>query len=232
MRKYGVIIAARTGSTRLPGKALLPINDLPMIVFLIRRILNTRLAEKIVFATTCLPEDDELCAVVRREGIPIFRGADEDVVERYVMAADAFDISFVVRITGDCPFVDSETLGYCLDQCNRMQRFDLATTKTLFPVGIDYEIYDASLLKRLHSGKLLDRSHREHVTKYFYDYLDRFIVNKIKPKKVWKHKDAVFTVDTHRDYVFAQALSARFESIHFSVDALIKAAAEIQADKR
>ena len=76
MRKYGIIIAARTGSKRLPGKVLLPIHNLPMIVFLIRRVLNTKLADKIVFATTCLPEDDELCAVVRREGIPVFRGAE------------------------------------------------------------------------------------------------------------------------------------------------------------
>jgi spore coat polysaccharide biosynthesis protein SpsF len=229
MRQYGVIIAARTNSKRLPGKALLPIENLPMITFLIRRIVRTKLAGKVIFATTCLPEDDELSNVVEKEGIPVFRGANEDVVGRYVAAADAYEIPYVVRVTGDCPFVDNETLDYCLDKCNRIHAFDLATTKKHFPVGIDYEIYNAAVIKKLHAGKLLDESHKEHLTKYFYDYPGLFAVEQIEPADRWKFKDATFTVDTQKDYDLARHLAEQFSSIHFSVTDLIKAASQIVA---
>ena len=197
--KYGVIIAARMGSRRLPGKALLTLKGLPMIVFLIRRLLGTKLADGIFLATTNLAEDDILAAVVSAEGIKVFRGKRDDLVQRYVDAAEKFGIEYVVRVTGDCPFVNAESLDYCLKKCEEWGDFDLANTKGEFPVGIDYEVYRAATLKGLHLNGRLDRNDREHLTLYIHNNSHRFIIHSVKPLDKWICKEEKFTIDTATD---------------------------------
>ena len=85
--KYGVVISARIDSSRLPGKALLPLGGVPMIIFLLRRLLPSQKADGIIFATTSNTEDDKLADIVAEEGIPVFRGAASDVMRRYVDVA-------------------------------------------------------------------------------------------------------------------------------------------------
>lgn len=220
--KYGVIIAARTSSTRLPGKALMTLKDLPMVVFLIRRLHNNSRSGLLHFATTDLPDDDWLASVVEAEGVPVFRGSNEDVMQRYVDAAQQFGIECVIRITADCPFVDAETLDYCLDRCETFGEFDLATTKGLFPVGIDFEIYNASSMRALHESGLPDASDREHLTKYFYDHPDRYDIRRIEPDPAWVCTTRAFTVDTEADYAWAQQAADRFDTIRFRVSDLIR----------
>jgi spore coat polysaccharide biosynthesis protein SpsF len=220
--KYGVIIAARTGSSRLPGKALLPLKEIPMIVFLIRRLRKARLADTIILATTDLKEDDQLAAVVENEGINVFRGNSDDVVKRYIDAADAFSMEYVVRVTGDCPFTDAETLDYCLEKCNTWQYFDLATTKTLFPVGIDYEIYNAEKIWKIYSSGNLNKEDREHLTLYFYNNEDMFSIKRLHPPEKWVCRDQTFTIDTEDDYRKAQNSVDSFSNIYFSVENLVR----------
>lgn len=222
--KFGVIVAARTGSSRLPGKALLPLKGIPMVLFLIRRLLASRLAEQIVFATTTLVDDDFLSTLVSNEGIPVFRGSNKDVVERYVNAADKFGMEFVVRVTGDCPFVDGVTLDYCLGYCEKLGRFDLASTKKRFPVGIDYEIYRADVMKDLHNKEELSASDREHLTKHFYDHSDKYMVRGIEPDAAWQWNGRPFTVDTLEDYEYCKRLSNSFETMYFGIRDLIQRA--------
>ncbi|MDP6478399.1 MAG: NTP transferase domain-containing protein, partial [Nitrospinaceae bacterium] len=219
--KYGVIIAARMGSRRLPGKALLTLKGLPMIVFLIRRLLGTKLADGIFLATTNLAEDDILAAVVSAEGIKVFRGKRDDLVQRYVDAAEKFGIEYVVRVTGDCPFVNAESLDYCLKKCEEWGDFDLASTKGEFPVGIDFEIYNHLQMRKLCRNKTLSLKDREHLTLYFHRNRNRFNVKKIVPKKRWIHRESTFTVDTPDDYMRAEELAEHLLRDDFSIEELI-----------
>lgn len=212
-RCFGVIVAARSGSTRLPGKALLPLDGVPMIVFLLRRIRPSTQADAIIFATTDLPEDDELASIVAKEGFEVFRGANQDVVARYVTAAQHYGLDYVVRITGDCPFVDSASLDYCISKCKNLEKFDLASTKGHFPVGIDYEIFRADILISLHKSEKLTSEEREHLTLHFYNNSSSFNIQNIYPPDEWKSKKT-FTVDTKDDYLFACALAERLSQIH------------------
>src|SRR5258708_28704622 len=82
----GVVVAASTVSSRLPGKALLPLQGQPMIVFLLHRLAGLERA-RVIVATTTLSADDGLAEVVREAGVPVYRGADADVVSRYCDAA-------------------------------------------------------------------------------------------------------------------------------------------------
>jgi spore coat polysaccharide biosynthesis protein SpsF (cytidylyltransferase family) len=220
----GVIVAARTLSARLPGKALLPLRGTPMILFLLRRLRRLTDA-RIILATTQLASDDRLASVVEAEGYTVFRGAADDVVARYVAASDRFGFDTAVRVTGDCPFVDAALVSRCLKQAAAFDDFDLATTKRRFPVGLDVEIFRAQRLAALHSGGGLTPPQREHLTLCFYDRRDEFVVRELEPPAAWRRSIRQFTVDTPEDYVAAAELLRGLDSDDFSVDALIARAA-------
>jgi spore coat polysaccharide biosynthesis protein SpsF len=221
--KVGVVVAARTGSRRLPGKALLPLRGIPMIVFLLRRLRPAR-GGLLVFATTELPADDRLAALVADEGIPVFRGADEDVVARYVAAAEHFALDTVMRVTADCPFVSAELVDHCLDSARGWETFDLATTKTRFPVGLDAEIYRTPSMAALHRGNQLTQMEREHLTLRYYNYPDAFDIRYIDPMARWESGGAHFTVDTGADYARALRLAAELPEADISLASVLQVA--------
>jgi spore coat polysaccharide biosynthesis protein SpsF len=219
--RVGVVVAARTSSTRLPSKAMLPLHGLPMIVFLLRRLRRTRLAE-VVVATTDLPVDDRLADTVAGEGIAVFRGSETDVVGRYVGAARQFDFDVVARVTADCPFVDAELTDWCIDRTAQFGDFDLATTKGCFPVGLDVEIYRANQMEALDaSGKLTD-AEREHLTLHLYSNSDMFAVRRIAPPDHWAASSRNFTVDTQDDYDDARRLVESIGGHDFSIPAMLQ----------
>ncbi len=221
--KVGVIVAARSTSSRLPGKALLPLNRVGMVQFLLRRLKPLQRAS-LVFATTRLAADDALAASVEREGVPVYRGENEDVVARYVAAAAHFGFDTVARVTGDCPFVDAELVDWCIEQTTAFDRFDLATTKGRFPVGLDVEIYAAERMAKLHRSARMSVAHREHLTLFFYDHRDEFIVRVLEPRTDWPATGRQFTVDTPDDYTKAQAVVAKLGCGDFSVRDLLASA--------
>ena len=220
--KVGIIVAARMSSSRLPGKALKPLQGVPMISFLLRRLRNVKLGE-VVVATTDLPADDVLVDVVATEGIPVFRGPEDDVVARFVGAAKKFGFDTVARVTGDCPFVDAELVDWCIAEASRFGHFDLATTKGRFPVGLDVEIYRAQQMALLHSGVSLSSAEREHLTLHFYDRSDDYIVRVIGLPVGWVPGGECFTIDTASDYERAAEIVAKIGRVDFSIPTMLKA---------
>lgn len=217
----GVIVAARTGSTRLLGKVLRPLGGQPMILFLLRRIAASRHADRVILATTDLPSDDELAEMVEAVGYSVFRGAQDDVVRRYVEAAAQHGFDHVVRITGDCPFVDAESLDYCIEQALMATPFDLATTKGNFPVGIDYEIYPTPMMAALDHAGVLNTEDREHLTLHLYRYRENYRLVELKPPEQWRSIHC-YAVDTPEDYARAQTLVADLGSGDFPIEDLVK----------
>lgn len=221
MSRVGIIVAARTSSSRLPSKALLPLQGLPMIVFLLRRVRGAKLG-KVVVATTTTTADDRLAEIVLAERIPVFRGSEDDVVERYVGAARQFGFDVVARLTADCPFVDAELTDWCLARTAEFDRFDLATTKGRFPVGLDVEVYRAERMAALDSSGRLNAEEREHLTLHLYNNSDEFAVRRIAPPNDWAVTDRHFTVDTQADYDDARDLVEKFGTVDFSIPAMLQ----------
>jgi spore coat polysaccharide biosynthesis protein SpsF len=228
--KVGVIVAARTGSTRLPGKALLPLRGIPMVAFLLRRLRPSRRAT-ILFATTNLAADDILAHTAGEEGVPVFRGASDDVVARYVDAAKRFGLDTVVRVTGDCPFVNAELVDYCVERAGEWKTFDLATTKTRFPVGLDAEIYRAGGMAALHRSGKLTSDEREHLTLHYYNHSGRYDIRHIDPRTEWQLAGAHFTVDTSTDYAWASSLAATLPEGDVSLASVAEALARQRRSK-
>ena len=221
-QRIGVVLSARTASNRLPAKALLSINGIPMIKFLIDRLKNESLKGKFIFATTTNPTDDYLSKYVSSLAIDVYRGSENDLVKRYLNVAKKYSLDFIVRVTGDCPFVDFCSLNYCLEQVNLDKHFDLWTTKNTFPTGIDYELINTKSLSS--SWPKMNIFEKEHLTLYFYENksLCNFKINDFKPPLNWSKTQETFTVDTFQDYVKVLNIVDELGRIDFRIEDLLK----------
>ncbi|MCC7416253.1 MAG: NTP transferase domain-containing protein [Acidobacteria bacterium] len=107
MQSVAVLLQARMGSSRLPGKALALLGRRTLIERCIAR-LRSRSSMPVVLATTRRAEDDPLAELADRAGVPVVRGAADDVLDRVVEAIARFGLDVVVRATGDNPAVDAD----------------------------------------------------------------------------------------------------------------------------
>ena len=162
--KIVAIVQARLGSTRLPNKVLAPIGDVPLIEFLLGRLSKSERISEIVLATSTSEINDQLAIVVENLGYHVFRGSENDVLQRYVDTATATNADVVIRITGDCPFVDPQLIDEMLgDFISSNIDYMSNTDPPTFPDGFDIEIFKASALLR--SAEIATSLfEREHVT--------------------------------------------------------------------
>ena len=221
-KTIGIIVAARINSSRLPGKALKLLNGIPMLCFLLRRLKTSTLADKIILATSDQKGDDLLVELAQSEKIKIFRGDLNDVTERYIDAAEEYKIDIVVRVTGDCPFVNGELVDYCIEEALNSDSFDLCSTKNQYPVGLDVEIYNNESISEIYNNNLLTNEEREHLTLYYYNNQNKYKIVKLLPPKKWQGKGLSYTVDSHIDYNRVSILANKFENELFSIENLVK----------
>src|ERR1017187_2162462 len=104
------IIQARMGSNRLPGKSLAEIENRPMLWHVIQRVKRATLVDRVVVATSTNTDDDVIADMCRQNGITCYRGSEQDVLDRYYLAARGEKASQIVRITADCPLIDPEVI--------------------------------------------------------------------------------------------------------------------------
>ena len=104
------IVSARMASARFPGKAVVPLAGRPLLEVLLERIASCPLLDSVALATSTNPENDALQALADRLGLPVFRGDEDDVLGRHLQCARRFRAEHVVRVTGDNPLTDLETL--------------------------------------------------------------------------------------------------------------------------
>jgi len=162
--QVAVILQARTGSSRLPGKVLADLAGRPMLAFLVERLQRCALVDRCILATTGLPEDDGLAELGQTLGISVVRGSQDDVLSRFALAAEHTDAPILIRITGDCPFVDPGLLEEMIHEFreHKVDYFFNCGTPT-YPDGLDIEIFtrEALLLAQVECS---DSRQREHVT--------------------------------------------------------------------
>lgn len=170
------ILQARMGSTRLPGKMLLPIFDNKgALELMLERVAAAKSIDRVVVATTTLAEDDPLVALCEKLGIASFRGDSANVLDRYYQCARTLARDDVlVRLTGDCPLHDPAVIDRIVAFFHAGQ-YDYAanTHPPTYPDGLDAEVFSFRALERAwHEATLL--SEREHVTYYLYTHPESF----------------------------------------------------------
>ena len=161
------ILQARTSSTRLPGKVLMPLLGVPMILFQLDRLRSCKRVDRLVLATSNDPSDDGLSDQVAKAGVTVFRGDLDDVLERFRACAAQEGAKTVVRLTGDCPLADPALVDELVEAFHSGEWDYLANCadgqQLTVPDGFDAEVFKASLLERAALEARLP-SEREHVT--------------------------------------------------------------------
>lgn len=207
MRMLGVI-QARMGSTRLPGKVLLPLAGRSVLARVIRAAHESGAVDELVVATTTEADDDPVVAECQRIGVAVHRGPVDDVLTRFLGALDAHPADAVMRFTADCPLLDPEIVSLVAQVFRSVPGLDYVTTsisRTL-PRGLDVEVIRAQALRSL-DGRA-DTYHRTHVTSYVYTHPEEFRLFGLTLLPDRSHLR--LTLDTPEDWQLMRAVADHF----------------------
>lgn len=164
--KTVAIVQARMGSSRLPGKVMKPVAGLPMIGILLKRLSRAKTIDQILIATSVDIRNNALAEHVKSLGYHCIQGSEDDVLQRYLQAAESSEADIIVRITGDCPLVDPALVDKAVSEFkNAGVDYYTNCNPATYPDGLDIEVFTASALKQ--SAALTQSAHdHEHVTPY------------------------------------------------------------------
>jgi spore coat polysaccharide biosynthesis protein SpsF len=218
--RAGIVLQARMDSSRLPGKALMSIGDVPVLTHCLRRLVAAGVA-RVVLATTDRLEDDALADVATGLGVSVHRGEVDDVLTRMLTAAEVFDLDPVVRATGDNPAVDIQAPGRVLEAL-RAAGADYVVERDL-PYGAAVEAVTREAL-RAAAREAHDREDREHVTTWIKRQTGRFRVLCPEAPAPLRRPDLRVTVDVPDDLAYVRMLFARSGVDEPSLSRLIQVA--------
>lgn len=204
--KVLVIIQARMGSTRLPGKILKKVNGKPLLAYQLERVQQSKCIDKIVIATTIEQKDEPIVEFCEQYGVEYYRGSENDVLARYYEAAEQFGGDIIVRLTSDCPIIDpiviDETIRYYIDHASEFDYVSNTIERT-YPRGLDTEVFSRDALEKSYKDATLERD-REHVTAYIYSNPEKFRIGSItNPQNLGHYR---WTVDTTEDFQLVELI--------------------------
>ncbi len=207
--KIFTVIQARTGSSRLPGKVLLPLAGEPLLLRMVERVAAASVAQRIVVATTTDASDDIVASLCEDAGLCVFRGHPTDLLDRHYQAARALGASasdLIVKIPSDCPLIDPAVIGRVLSAYEPGIDFVSNLHPATYPDGNDVEAMPFSVLET--AWREATQAHeREHTTPFIWDRPSRFRLRNV----AWEtgrdcsmsHR---FTIDYPEDYAFVSAI--------------------------
>ena len=157
----GAVVQARLGSSRFPRKVLAELGGQPALGLLLDRLARSKTISSIVLAIPEGEMDEPLYEWAVERGVEVHRGSETDVLARFFGAASIHESDYVVRITGDCPFIDPQIVDQVVGLC-KLEETDYAVTSDTFPDGFDVEVCRFDVLRKAHVESV-DRYDREHV---------------------------------------------------------------------
>lgn len=217
--KIVAIVQARMGSSRLPGKVLLPIGEQSLIALLLERVSLAQGITQIVLATTERNIDDPLAKHVQQLGYQVVRGSENDVLARYIKALDETGADVALRITGDCPLIMPELLSAALEEFLSSGVDYLSNVNPpSYPDGFDLEVFSAAALRKA-AAETTEPFDREHVTPYLRRS-DHFKRANIEGARDLSHLR--LTVDEPADLEVVRKVAEHFApDRHFTMNALM-----------
>jgi len=192
------IIQARMGSIRFPGKMLATLGGHSLLEWVLYRVGRATRLDDIILATSVHSRDDPLADTADNLGVRVLRGDELDVLDRFVTAADSTGAERVVRICADNPFVDPCEIDRLIDYfsksdsdyaCNHLDRLG-----SRYADGFGAEILDTHLLRQV-ATMATEEKHREHVTLYLWDNMERYSLTAIPAPPSLSFPELVFDVD-------------------------------------
>lgn len=174
MKNIGVIVQARMGSSRLPGKVLRNIAGKPILQYLLERIERLKTTNNIVVATSTDNSDDIIAAFCKKRKINVYRGALSDVAGRFNGVLTEYAFEAFVRVNGDSPLIDPDLIDKAI-MIYLGGKYDIVTNvlKRSYPKGESVEIVRADIFKDAYAS-MVEAADLEHVTRFFYKKRDEY----------------------------------------------------------
>jgi spore coat polysaccharide biosynthesis protein SpsF len=200
------------GSSRLPGKVIKPILGRPMLGYIVRRLRAAPAIDEVVAAVPDDAANEPLRRFCRHDGITVFEGSENDVLDRFYQTARFHRADTVIRITADCPLVDPEVIGRLIARYKSggYDYFAVAAgadamrlTSGRFPDGLDAECFSFSVLEQAWQ-EVTDPLDREHVTRFIWRQKDRFNCGQLYSDADYSHLR--LTVDHLNDFALIEKI--------------------------
>lgn len=231
-KKTILIIQARMGSKRLPGKVMMKIKGKPLLGYVLERVLKLDSIFRIVVATTILPEDDLIESYVKKFNVDVFRGNPEDVLDRFYKCSKKFNAENIIRISADSPFIDPHIIEKCVQKFQTTKNIDYLSNTINnntgvwkenyngFPIGLAVEIFNFSSLEKAWRESFLP-SDREHVTEYIWRHPQKFSLYGIQNRE--NKSNFRLVVDYKEDFNFIKrVIESMPDLISITLDQLIE----------
>lgn len=227
-----LIIQARMGSTRLPGKSTLNLGGKPLIGWVIHRLKKTSQVDKIVLSTTTKTEDDILEEIGLEYEIDVFRGSENDLVDRYYQAAKKYKANLIVRVPGDNALPEPKEIDRVINYHNNngndfSSNFpDVAQhgyPHNGYPDGIGAEVINFEALKRIWNLSSSPRN-REHPHTNFYENPKMFKIGVLECPEEIRRPDIILDINTKEQYEFVSEMYEYMTAnyIEFGIREVIK----------
>jgi spore coat polysaccharide biosynthesis protein SpsF len=215
--KVVAVIQARMGSSRLPGKVLLPLDCEHVLLHDVCRVRAAKSIDTVVIATSTETSDDVIEQFGADYDIPVYRGSEANVQQRMFDAATAYDADTVVRITADCPLIDPNTIDTIVSRLHTgTAEYVSNTIQRTFPRGLDVEAFSYESFLDVVSAATT-QSEREHVTVYYHKNPEEFDATAVMSDEVFNDPqyldriDLRLTLDEAADYRLLKRLYDEIE---------------------
>jgi len=204
-----MIVQARMGSTRLPGKSMMELAGAPLITRLLERVKRCHEIDKIVLATTYKTEDDPIEEAGVKLDIDVFRGSENDLLDRYYKAAIAYNADIIIRLPGDQPAPEAQEIDN-LVLFHKNGHYDFSSNipdvvDNGYPDGIGAEAYSINALEHVWMTSI-DPRKREHPHFNFYENSARFHLGIMQCRDEIRRPDLKIDVNTQEEYDFVHEL--------------------------
>lgn len=208
------ILQARSSSSRFPNKILADLAGQPMILQQVNRIVRSQLIDKLVVATSTDPSDDQLSEILRKRGIPIYRGSLNNVMERFIDIIDIEKPDTVVRLTADCPLTDSNIIDFVIQEhISSGSDYTSNTLQPTYPDGLDVECFVPKILQQIFDSNPSEIE-CEHVTYGFYKRPGFCRTHSVEQGV--DRSSLRWTVDVPEDLEFVRNVYSAFEPDYYS----------------
>lgn len=214
--KIVLIIQARMGSKRLPGKSMMNLSGAPLVGRIIERVKRCTMCDTIALATTHNVEDNILEELAYSYKINVFRGSENDLVDRYYQAARKYGADIIVRLPADNPVPEpteiDHIIAYYLEGGINFASNLCNIFENGYPDGIGAEVFSYDILQKIWQQNA-DPHIREHLTLFFYDYYSGKVTNPsiysvgtVKCPEEFRRPDLKLDVNTTEEYQFMSQL--------------------------
>ena len=203
------IVQARMGSSRLPGKSMADLAGKPLLWQFLQRAKRVTKIDRLVLATTIKAQDDILESVARECSVDVFRGSENDLVQRYYQAAKAFQADIVVRICADNPVIEPTEIDRIIEYHKTGQSDFSSNTHNIlgngYPDGLGAEVFDFKKLEEV-ASLAVDPRNREHPHTYFYEHPEKYLIGTVPCPEEFSRPELKLDVNTPEELAYLRAI--------------------------